>query len=72
MKTKYKHIHFEVGPRFAGGGVFYYCKSNRNDAILGDVTYYDDWKKYVFEGRAGCVFDTSCLADVIDFMSQLK
>lgn len=66
MKTRYKHIHFEDD-----GAGFYYCKNNRSNNIIGGVSYYTSWKRYVFEGVEGCVFDTSCLQDICHFMGQL-
>ena len=69
MKKRYKHIHFVVGS--LSDHPSYHCKNNRDGSVLGVVFCYERWKKYVFEGRAGCVFDTSCLADIIDFMKQL-
>lgn len=71
MKTRYKHIHFEECPGPAAKHPLYYCKNNRDGCILGKVFYYLTWKKYVFEGGDGCVFDTSCLADIIHFLKQL-
>jgi len=69
MKTRYKHINFEVGS--VSDHPSFHCKNNRYGTVLGLVFYYERWNHYVFEGRAGCVFDTSCLADIIDFMKQL-
>jgi len=66
MKRRYEHIHFEDD-----GGKVYYCKNNQSKGIVGVVSYYPSWKRYVFEGREFCVFDISCLADIIDFMKQL-
>ncbi len=69
MKTKYKHIYF-VETNFAEGKSFW-CRNNKSNAILGLVEYYIPWKRYVFEGRNDCVFDTSCLQDIIHFIGQL-
>ena len=71
MKTRYKHIHFEEGGGPKADHPLYHCKNNRTASILGVVFYFKPWKKYVFEGRTGCVFDVSCLTDIIDFMNQL-
>ena len=72
MKTKYKHIIFreykvETDPHHP----VYICRNNRSGDVLGGVEYYQSWRRYVFEGKQGAVFDTSCLADIIDFMKQL-
>jgi len=68
MKTEYKHIHFEKDD----GGKTYYCKSNQSKSIIGIVSFYPPWKRYVFEGREFCVFDAFCLADIIDFLKNCK
>jgi len=70
MKTRYKHIYFETGPGPVADHPLYHCKNNR-ETILGVIFYYAVLEKYVFEGRADCVFDTFCLTDIIDFMNQL-
>ena len=71
MKTKYKHIHFAEA-MISGVNKTYWCKNNKTDGILGLVEYYPPWRKYVFSTDGDCVFDISCLADIIDFMKQLE
>lgn len=73
MKVKYKHIHFiavyeGVNPKVA----YWRCVNNKDKSRLGIVSFYIPWRQWVFEGRECSVFDTSCLADIIDFMKQLK
>lgn len=73
MKTKYKNIYFEKHSDGEGKGFeFYECRNNKTTSILGWILYHTPWRKYVFEGVKGCIFDTSCLADIIHFMNQLK
>ena len=74
MKTKYRHIHFNKLASLYDyeDKPCYNCKNSKQKSMLGQVFYYDQWNRYLFEGNAGCVFDTSCLADIIDFMKQLK
>lgn len=69
-KTKYKHIFFES--KKIGRSILWICRNNKTKAHLGFVTYYNPWRRWIFEGIQGCVFDTSCLADIIDFMKQLR
>lgn len=68
LKTKYKYIHFQEW--LTGKG--WYVKTNKNNTILASIYFYMEWNCFVFEGKEGCVFDTSCLTDIIDFMKQLK
>jgi hypothetical protein len=71
MQTEYKHIHFVEGAGSQKHRPSYNCRNNRSKTLLGNVFYYQAWKRYVFEGSPGCIFDTSCLADIIEFMKQL-
>lgn len=71
MKTKYKHIYFVEFP-VALKKPAYLCRNNKTSGELGKILYYPLWRKYVFEGFEGCVFDEKCLADIIDFMKQLS
>lgn len=72
MKTKYKHIHFERhGIGSEPQRIIYLCRNNKTNSVLGGIEYYHSWRKFVFEGKENAVFDTSCLANIIDFMKQL-
>lgn len=44
--------------------------NNRNNAQLGIISFYKPWKEYVFSSREDCVFNNSCLADVLDFINN--
>ena len=35
---------------------------------LGVISWYKPWKQYVLSSRSECVFNDSCLRDVLDFM----
>ncbi len=73
MKTRYKHIYFEeFGIGSEPQRTIYLCRNNKTSSVLGGVEYYPAWRKWVFEGKEDAVFDTSCLADIIDFMKQLN
>ena len=67
MKTKYKHIHF-----VRVDAHHWNCLNNKTGGVLCEIYHYAPWRKYVFEGQGGCVFDTSCLQDILHFMGQLK
>lgn len=66
MKTRYKHIHFLQMNKY-----HWVCLNNKSEAELGNIDYYKPWRKYVFEGEAGAIFDSSCLQDILHFMGQL-
>jgi len=50
----------------------YLCRNNKTQNDLGIIEYYSAWQKYIFEGAPHCVFDESCLLDIVDFLRQLK
>jgi len=74
MKTKYKHIYFElpksVNPK--QDHPTYWCCNNKTDSLLGRIFWHKDWTKYVFEMYEGTVFSQSCLFDVVHFIKQLS
>ena len=44
--------------------------SNRSGAQLGVLSYYRPWKEYILSSRE-CVFNSTCLRDVLDFMESV-
>lgn len=73
MKTKYKHIHFiKADTELLNEEPYWRCKNNRSVCTLGIVEMYREWNKCVFVPSPNCVFDTSCLQDIIHFIGQLK
>lgn len=46
--------------------------NNRSNAQLGIISFYKPWKEYVFSSQPECVFNGTCLADVLSFISELK
>jgi len=70
-KTKYKHIHFEKQLTLYSHKPWYLCLNNKSKALLGDVVFFEPWRKYVFEPEDDSIFDETCLADIIHFLKQL-
>ena len=71
---KYKYIFIEQknGEMFEGRPV-YRIYNNRSKNQLGIISFYKQWKEYVFSSSDECVFNNSCLRDVLDFMdNQIK
>jgi len=69
-KYKYITILQEDGETFNGKPI-YRITNNRSKAELGIIYYYPTWKEYVFLANQGCVFNNSCLADVLDFINEV-
>jgi len=68
MKYKYITIRQENGEMFEGRPV-YRIFNNRSVAQLGIISFYRPWKQYVFSSQPECIFNASCLRDVLDFIS---
>jgi hypothetical protein len=44
---------------------------NREKVFLGRVFFKPQWRKYVFEPHAICVFDDICLKEIQEFLYSL-
>jgi hypothetical protein len=77
---KYKYIEIRqnqdgidesgsIGEQFEGKPV-YRIYNIMGSVQIGIISWYKPWKQYVFSSREGCVFNNSCLRDVLDFMEN--
>lgn len=69
---KYKYIHIKQ----VNGEIFekhpvYRIFNNRSKGQIGLISYYKPWKEYVFSSIPECVFNNSCLHDVLDFIENI-
>ena len=69
-KYKFITIENEGGELFMGMPV-YRIRNNRTHDQLGVISYYNPWKEYVFSSIEECVFNNSCLRDVLDFIEKV-
>ena len=46
--------------------------NNKTNLQLGIISWYKPWRQYVFSSRDDCVFNASCLGNVLDFLSGTK
>ena len=71
VEKKYKFIHIkqEHEEVFCGHPV-YRIFNNKTKAQLGIISWYKFWKEYVFSSQPECVFNNTCLRDVLDFMEN--
>jgi len=66
---KYKYIHIQQnGNETFNGKPVYRIYNNRTKSQLGIISYYKPWKEYVFSSQPECVFNDSCLRDVLNFI----
>jgi len=70
MRTKYKYIEFV--PTVLDG--HWNCLNRRGKETLGSVSFYQQWKQYIFEPEElnCCVFSSDCLRDIAEFLDQLN
>ena len=48
----------------------YRVYNKKSKEPLGIISYYPSWKEYIFSSKEGCVFNNSCLKDIIDFIEN--
>lgn len=72
MERKYKFItiRWANNELFEGHPVFRIF-NNKSNGQLGILSYYKPWKQYVFSSHDECVFNSSCLRDVLDYLENL-
>ena len=69
MEYKYLVIsEIPPEPLFARDRNRPYSVKNKKGQLLGLISFYPDWNKYIFEPAANIIFDQSCLRDIIDFL----
>ena len=69
---KYRFVTIKnEGDELFGGKLVYRIRNNRSKDQLGLISYYKPWKEYVFSSREECVFNNSCLRDVLDFIENV-
>ena len=68
MITVYKYIHFEEVEHD-----LWMCSNNKTNAWLCTIEYYSPWRQYVtVQFDPDCVFNSSCLRNIAEFLEQLK
>jgi len=69
MKYKYINIKQDSNETFEGYPL-YRVYNNKNGSELAQIFYDKDWKRYVFTGVYGNIFDDVCLGNIIDFIKK--
>jgi hypothetical protein len=74
MKTKYKFIYFEEveNDMFPEEKKIWWVKNNRSKSRIGSIEWYPPWSQYCFMPESQTVFNNTCLADIQNFIGQLK
>lgn len=69
---KYKFIIIrQVAEEVFNKKPVYRIFNNRSGDQLGILSYYKPWKEYVFLSREECVFNNTCMRDVLDFIENV-
>lgn len=69
---KYKYITIrQVSEEIFNNHPVYRIFNNKSNGQIGVLSFYKPWKQYVFSSREDCVFNDSCLRDVIDFIDNV-
>ena len=68
---KYKFINIkQIDNEMFENHQVYRVFNNKSGDQLAILSYYKPWKQYVFSSKDGCIFNTSCLKDVLDFIEN--
>lgn len=69
---KYKYINIrQVDNEVFEGKPVYRIFNNRTKAQLGIISWYKPWKEYVFSSQPECVFNNTCLHDLLNFIESI-
>jgi hypothetical protein len=70
-KTEGKYIDFFWTAWSRTGKTKQWIVQNReNQTVLGHITWFGRWRKYVFEPDEDMVFEETCLRDIAQFIQQ--
>lgn len=68
--VRYKFIYIKHNGELFEGHPVYRIYNNKTQAQLGIISWYKPWKEYVFSSIPECVFNNSCLRNVLDFIEN--
>jgi hypothetical protein len=71
VPVKYKYIQIkQIAAELFSGKPVYRIYNNKSQAQIGIISWYPPWKQYVFSSQPECIFNNSCLRDVLDFIEN--
>lgn len=71
IMKKYKYITIkQVGKELFENKPVYRVYNNKSGDQLAIISWYKPWKEYVFSSKENCVFNNTCLRDVLDFIEN--
>ena len=69
-KTLYSFMHFTCISD-SGKTTVWEIRENKSDYLLGTIRWYSPWRTYCIYTYDGCIFNTACLKDILDFIKHL-
>lgn len=68
-----KWMTIEKAPPFDGRVTSQWLiRSKSQGAILGDISWYANWRQYCFMPRENCVFNGGCLSEIERFLKSVN
>lgn len=69
------HIAFRNLGNYWGGvehktNEYEVCEKKNARAILGHISWFARWRKYVFEPEKGTVYEETCMRDISQFIEE--
>lgn len=64
------YLKFEISESKEKTSV-YAVKSSQDNIILGEISWFNHWRRYVFFPLENTLFDSSCLSEIKDFIDSL-
>jgi hypothetical protein len=72
MEKRYKYISIkQVNEEMFNNHPVYRIFNNKIGDQIGMISFYKPWKEYVFSSIEDCVFNNTCLYDVLDFIDNV-
>lgn len=63
----------EIVPSFPEAKTQRWLIKNKERSIpLGMILWHSPWRQYVFHPSQGMIFNTGCLKDIVDFITEHK
>lgn len=45
---------------------------SKNNVLLGDISFWPAWRKYVFNPASGTMFDDKCLKEIVNKLDEMN
>ena len=67
-----KWIEFVLAGKSASGKTDSFRVINKDTkSLLGGISWYPGWRRYIFQSLAAIIYEQDCLRDIADFLEDL-